>query len=72
MVQVSRVAGGVRAWCDGRIPGALRVGLHCEEHRVRAPADEPLVSRIMAEKMLNVEVARDEGEVWLFHVRVCP
>ena len=34
--------------------------------------DEPLATRTMAEKGVNVEVARDEVEMWLLHVREWP
>ena len=69
LVAWSRVAGGARPRRDGRVPGALRVGLAREELRVRAPAvmlpfvhDEPLGVRVMAERGANVEVARDETD----------
>lgn len=74
-----RVAGGARTRRDRRVPGALRVGLHRQELRFWASAvmlpfvlDEPLATRTMAEEGVNVEVARDEVEMWLLHVREWP
>ena len=34
--------------------------------------DEPLATRTMAEKGVNVEVARDEVEMWLLYMREWP